>query len=158
MNGRFVVGRKANQGLFICQLTFHTLDSICSLSSKTENINNHVVVFKRILFTEIAIILWIPKAACTHVESTVTFLKNNHVSSKLQILIDLLQEFDDNFTCVITPFLGLLGIVISTFECFENLIINLLFYSRSHFRESYLLLLSISSFVVFVHLRDNIQF
>lgn len=116
-----------------------------SLSGKTENIDNDIVVFEGIFLTEVTIIFRIPKATCTHVESTISLLQDNHVSSKFQVLVNLLQQFNDHFACIIAPFLGFLWIVISWLECFENLIVNFLFDCWSHFLESYLLWFSVTA-------------
>ena len=55
------------------------------MSGETEYVDDDIVIFKWIFFTEVTIILRIPKAACTHVESTVTFLQNDHVSGLLNL-------------------------------------------------------------------------
>lgn len=110
-----------------------------SLSGETKYIDNNIVVLEWIFFTEVTIILRIPKAACTHVESTVTLLQNDHVGCKLQILIDLLQQFDNHFTGIVAPFLCLLWIIISWLESFEDLIVDLLLNCWSHFLKGYLL-------------------
>tara|TARA_B110000977_G_C10877057_1_gene415944 strand:+ start:211 stop:486 length:276 start_codon:yes stop_codon:yes gene_type:complete len=62
-----------------------------SLSGEAEYIDDDIVILEWIFFTEITIIFAIPEAACAHMESTITFLQNYHVGSKLQILINFLE-------------------------------------------------------------------
>ena len=90
--------------------------SIYSLSSKTEHVDDDIVVLERILLAEIAIIFAIPKATGRHVEPTITLLQDNHVRSEFQVLVNLLQKFDDDFTGIVAPLLGLLRIVVARLE------------------------------------------
>ena len=62
-----------------------------SLSGKAEYVDDNVVVFKGIFLTEVSIVFGVPEATCTHMESTVTLLEDNHVCCKLQVFIDLLE-------------------------------------------------------------------
>ena len=47
---------------------------ISSLSGEPEHVDDNIVVFKRVLFAEVAIIFGVPEARGTHVKSAVTFL------------------------------------------------------------------------------------
>ena len=61
-----------------------------SLSSKTKYIDDNVVVLEWIFLTKVTIVFGVPEATCAHVETTITFLENDHIGSKLQIFIDFL--------------------------------------------------------------------
>ena len=54
-----------------------------SLSGEPEDVDDDVVVLEGVLLAEITVVLAVPEAAGTHVESTVALLKNNHVRSEL---------------------------------------------------------------------------
>ena len=62
-----------------------------SLSGETEYIDDNVVVFEGIFLTKVAIVFGVPEATCAHMEATITFLKNDHIGSKLQILVNFLE-------------------------------------------------------------------
>ena len=79
-----------------------------SLSGETEDVDDHVVVFERVLLTKIAVVFAVPEATGTHVESTVALLQNYHVRRKLKIFIHLLQQLDNHLARIVAPFLGFL--------------------------------------------------
>ena len=110
-----------------------------SLSGKSEDVDYDVVILEWIFLAEVAVVLGVPEATCRHVETTVSFLQDDHVCGKLQIFVYVLQQFDDNFTRVIAPLLSFLAVVVSDFECLEDHIVDLFLYSRSHFVERYCL-------------------
>ena len=86
------------------------------MSGEAEHVNDHVVVLEGILLAKIAVIFAIPEAACAHVETTIALLKNYHVRCELKIFVDLLQQFDNHFRCIVAPLLGLLRVVVARFE------------------------------------------
>ena len=91
-----------------------------SLSCESEDVNDDVVVLEGVLLAKIAVVLAVPEATGTHVESAVTLLENNHVGSELQVLVDFLEQLDDDLAGVIAPLLGLLRVVGPRLELFEN--------------------------------------
>jgi len=78
------------------------------LSGEAKDVDDHVIVFERVLLTKIAIVFAVPEATGTHVESTVALLQNYHVRCKLKIFIYLLQQLDNHLARIVAPFLGLL--------------------------------------------------
>ena len=91
-----------------------------SLSGEPKYINNHVVVLEWVLLAEVSVILGVPEAACAHVKSTISFLQNDHISSELEVFINLLEQLDNDFTCVVAPFLCFLRIVDLLLKRIEN--------------------------------------
>ena len=83
------------------------MHSYVSLSGETEDIDDNVIVFERILLAKITIIFTVPEATCAHVETAIALLQNYHIGRKLQIFVDLLQKFNNNLGCVVAPFLCL---------------------------------------------------
>lgn len=86
------------------------------MSGEAKDVDDHVVVFERVLLAKIAIVFAVPEATGAHVESAVSLLKNYHVRSELQILVHLLQKLDNHFTRVIAPFLRFLRVVVARLE------------------------------------------
>ena len=127
-----------------------------SLSCKAKDINYNVIVFEWIFLAKVSIVFRIPEATCWHMETTVTFLQDDHVCGKLQIFVYILQQFNDDLTCVIAPLLCFFAVIVSDFECLENHIINFFFYRWSHFMEGYCLRIRVwllgSSIICVVHL------
>ena len=78
------------------------------MSSKPKNVDDDVVVFEWVLLAEVSVVLGVPEAACAHVETAIALLQNDHVGRKLQIFIDVLEQFDDHFTGIVAPLLGFL--------------------------------------------------
>ena len=99
---------------------------VISLPRKAEHVDDYIIVLEGVLFAEVTIVLGIPEAARTHVESAVPFLEDNHIGSKLKIFVNLLQQLDDHFAGVIAPLLGFLWVIDAVLEGLENEIVNLL--------------------------------
>ena len=59
-------------------------------------------------------------------ETAITLLQDDHIRSKLKILVNLLEELDDHFACIVAPLLSILGVVCSSVKGFEYEIVNLL--------------------------------
>ena len=127
---------------------------IYSLSCEPENINDHIVIFKWIFFAKVSIIFGVPETACTHMKTAVSFLQNNHISCKLEFLINFLKQFDDYLTCVITPFLSFFRIIVSYLECFKDQIINLFFNCWTHFLKCQLYFFPVSAFIYLLRHSD----
>ena len=65
--------------------------SYLSLSSEPENVDNDVVVLEWILLAKVSVILRVPEAACTHVETAISLLQDDHVGCELKVFIDVLE-------------------------------------------------------------------
>ena len=90
------------------------------MSCETEHIDNYVVVLEWVLLAKVSIILGVPEATSTHVETAISLLQDDHIGGELEVLIDFLQQLDDHFACVIAPFLGLLRIINLLLKRIEN--------------------------------------
>ena len=84
---------------------------LVSLSCKAKHIDNYVVVLEWILLAKVSIVFGIPEATRAHVETAITLLQDDHISSELEVLIDFLEQLDDDFTGVVAPFLRLLRVI-----------------------------------------------
>ena len=61
-------------------------------------------------------------------EAGVALLEDDHIGSKLEVLVYVLQQLNDDLGGVVAPLLGFLRVVVLDLEGLENNVVDLLFY------------------------------
>ena len=96
---------------------------LSSQSGEAKDVDNYIEILERVLFAKVAVVFGVPEARSTHVKSTVSFLKNNHVRSKFELFGDILEYFYDHFRSVIAQFLTIFWVIDLTLEGLKNQIV-----------------------------------